>query len=427
AMMLRVFVAATSDGFAVMPGGLVRTAPAGVPGVVSMQRGGGCKDTWIVGDEGTVKEPAVAADQANVVPLRYAGDRREAAGELPSRAADGLFWVGRYAERSHGVIRLLRTLLLGVTDAARPWTMREVEPLLALAVSLDLVPSQELGRAPAQVLGLIPAIQSALTDPAHPNGASANLQRLANAAAGVRDRLPPDCWRIVTALARQPVAPVGRPAPARLLLRLDELVMLSAALWGAVDDNMTRDAGWRFLEIGKWLERAINLIAIIGSASAAALAADSHGRPIDEDRLLGAIFAVAGMRAPSVAQSDGTLNHAAALAALLTDNSNPFSLAFHIDALSAHLHALPPPSGWGPSTSLSGEAAITQALDVAQAARDRLITIADLVGPAAAPSSAPASLIKPLHAALAPIASWLPEISNLLTQAYLIHVYARQA
>jgi uncharacterized alpha-E superfamily protein len=362
------------------------------------------------------------------VPLRHTVDRGEAAGELPSRAADGLFWVGRYAERSHGVIRLLRTLLLGITDATRPWTMHEVEPLLALAVSLDLVPQHEFSRWQAPALGLIPIIQSALADSAHPNGVLANLQRLASAAAGVRDRLPPDCWRVVTALARRPPVQVSRPAPARLLLRLDELVMLSAALWGSVDDNMQRDAGWRFLEIGKWLERAINLIAIIDRAATAALQADGRGRPIDEDRLLGAIFAVAGLRAPSVGRSDGTLDRAAAFSALLTNDSNPFSVAFQIDALSAHLRALPPPSGWAPPTSLSGEAAITQALDVAQAARDRLVLAADIGDPAGSGSSgSPSSTIKSLHAALTPIAAWLPEISNLLTQAYLTHVFARQA
>jgi hypothetical protein len=77
---------------------------------------------------------------------------------------------------------------------------------------------------------------------------------------------------------------------------------------------------------------------------------------------------------------------------------------------------------------LSSEAAITQALDVAQAARDQLAVAAAIADPTGNPSSgSPSSTIKSLHAALAPIATWLPEISNLLTQAYLIHVFARQA
>ena len=424
-LVLRVFVAATGDGFAVMPGGLTRTSPAGGLPVVSMQHGGGCKDTWIAGD-GPLAAPT-ASENPNVVSLRGVEHRRESPGALPSRAADGLFWVGRYAERANGVIRLLRTLLLGITDAARPWTMREVEPLLALAVSLDLVPRLEFGHWQAPALGLIPVIQSALTDPAHPNGAWANLQRLANAAAGVRDRLPPDCWRVINALARAPATPLNRPAPARLLLRLDELVMLGAALWGTVDDIMARDAGWRFLEIGKWLERAINLLAIIASASKAASRKDEEGGPIDEDRLLGAIFAVAGLRAPGVGRSDGTLDRKAALSALLTNESDPFSIAFQLGALSAHLRALPPPSGGAPAANLDGAAAITEALDLAQAARDAIFA-ALRDGPALLDEAAKrGGTIRSLHAALLPIAAMLPEISNLLTEAYLTHVYARQA
>jgi uncharacterized circularly permuted ATP-grasp superfamily protein/uncharacterized alpha-E superfamily protein len=425
-MVLRVFVAATRDGFVVMPGGLTRTSPASGPPVVSMQRGGGCKDTWIVGSE-LAERRVTQTDYPNVVPLRHAEDRRETAGELPSRAADGLFWVGRYAERANGVIRLLRTLLLGITDAARPWTMHEVEPLLTLAVSLDLVPRLEFGNWQAPALGLIPVIQSALTDPAHPNGALVNLQRLVSAAAGVRDRLPPDCWRVITALARQPATPLNRPAPARLLLRLDELVMLSAALWGAVDDIMQRDAGWRFLEIGKWLERAINLIAIIDSAAKAASQAESEGGMIDEDRLLGAIFAVAGLRAPAAGRSDGTLDRAAALSALLTNESDPFSVAFQLGALSAHLRELPPPSGWGPSPSPTSEAAITRALDAAQSARSLLSAALDNNAADMRSGGTGSGTIRSLHQSLAPVASLLPEISNLLTQAYLIHVFARQA
>lgn len=425
-LVMRVFVAATAAGFTVMPGGLTRTSPAAGPPVVSMQRGGGCKDTWIVGEELVVAPLAPERAPLNVVPLRAASEGRDAAGELPSRAADGLFWVGRYAERAQSVIRLLRTLLLGVTDAARPWTMREIEPLLAVTVSLGLAPREEFGSFQPPTVALISIAQAALADSAQPNGALANLQRLASAAGGVRDRLPPDCWRIINTLARQPAMPVGRPAPARLLLRLDELVMLGAALWGAVADNMPRDAGWRFLEIGKWLERAINLVAVIDSIAQAALAAGAQARPIDEDRLFSALFAAAGLRAPSAGRSDGSFERSAAVAALLTNENDPFSLAFQIAALAEHLRELPPPSGWGRASGISGEAALLRALEAVDAARAVVARAVPLPATNAG-DDAPVGLVASLHEAVAPLASSLPEISNLLTQAYLSHVFARQA
>jgi len=422
-LVLRVFVAAGEDGFAVMPGGLTRTSPADGPPIVTMQKGGGCKDTWIVGAErGAGAKPH--SDSANVVSLRQANARRAAAGELPSRAADGLFWVGRYAERTNGMVRLLRILLLGITDATRPWTIQEVEPLLTLAGSLNLLPSLDLDRAPSQALGLLPLIQTALADPQHPSGAPVNLQRLARAASGVRDYLPLDCGRILAAFTRDTAMRPARPAPAaRLLLRLDELVMYGSALWGAVEDTMQRDAGWRFLEMGKWLERAINLIAIVRGI--ANVAANPNGKRIAEDQLLATLLAAAGMQGLGTGKPDGTLDRGAVIAAVLNNETDPFSFAFQLRELSHHLLLLPPPGAGASVGIVANPAAISQALELLETARDLLdgAITAGSAGDAHQRGTAIASL----HAALLPLDSILPEVSNLLTQAYFTHVFARPA
>jgi hypothetical protein len=135
-MILRVYVAAIGGEFAVMPGGLTRTAPGDEP-VVSMQLGGGSKDSWV-----TSAAEAKRSRQADRQCLAIAAGQCPpgAGGELPSRVADGLFWVARYAERSDSVVRLLRTLLIGVTDAVQPWRQRDAEPILNLATWRQLVP-----------------------------------------------------------------------------------------------------------------------------------------------------------------------------------------------------------------------------------------------------------------------------------------------
>jgi uncharacterized circularly permuted ATP-grasp superfamily protein/uncharacterized alpha-E superfamily protein len=398
-VVMRVFVAATPDGFAVMPGGLTRTSPASTSPIVSMQRGGGCKDTWIVAS-GNRAPAAGARAPANVVALRGAEPRRPAAGALPSRAADGLFWVGRYAERASSGTRLLRTLLIGVTDSTRPWTPEEVQPLLSLAAPAAATP-----------LALLPTIEAELADTSRSNGILGNLQHLARAAGAVRDYLPPDCWRVIAALSRVPTMAAVRSPPSRLLRRLDELMTLLAALWGTIEDNMQRDAGWRFLEIGRRLDRAIGLVLLLRrSIDAGAAAERVRGA---EDRVLGALLAASRLRG-SIGSGDGTLDRRALLELLVLDRGNPFGIAFQIAAVVTHLAALPRPVA---VPSSAGEAAAARARELAQAALDLLPrSIADS-----------AARIAALSAELAPLESMLPEISNLLTEAYFLHVSARPA
>ena len=153
----------------------------------------------------------------------------------------------------------------------------------------------------------ISLVQAALLDPAHPGGVIANFQRLINSARRVRDRMPHDCWRIFMALERhiqEPVGPVVRVPPVRLLLRLEELITLSAALAGAVSESMTRDAGWRFLEIGKHIERAITLVEMMRGLPKSP-DAEAGGRPIEERRLLAAILALTDPRGGQGVEQSG--------------------------------------------------------------------------------------------------------------------------
>jgi uncharacterized alpha-E superfamily protein len=188
---------------------------------------------------------------------------------------------------------------------------------------------------------------------------------------------------------------------------------LAAALWGTIEENMPRDAGWRFLEIGRRLDRAIGLVALLRRAAAAAAPADAVERGGD-DRLLGALLAASGRRGSIAGRADGTLDRRAVLALLVLDQSNPFSIGFQITEMAMHLAALPRPIA---STGSAGEAAAARAGALMQAALDLL--------PRSMGDSA--SRIAALAAGLAPLESMLPDISNLLTEAYFLHVSARPA
>jgi uncharacterized circularly permuted ATP-grasp superfamily protein/uncharacterized alpha-E superfamily protein len=418
-MILRVYVAAIGGEFAVMPGGLTRTAPGDEP-VISMQLGGGSKDSWVMAaTEGEVIVPKPAS---NVSPLPLV-NVRSAPGELPSRVADGLFWVARYAERSDSIVRLLRTLLIGITDAIQPWRQRDAEPILNLAAWRQLVPMLDHPES----FQPIAMVQAALLDPAHPGGTIANFQRLIYAARRVRDRLPHDCWRIFVALENHIQEQVGRAPPVRLLLRLEELITLGAALSGAVNESMTRDAGWRFMEIGKHLERAISLVSMMRGLTTPPNA-QIGAPPIEERRLLAAILALTdprggqgptGISANTSEAADNTFDRAAMLRAALANETDPRSLVFQLSTLADHLAALPRPSDALPS----GAALVDSALKLALAARTAVPqAIADACQPHGRFDGA-----DPLRDAFAKLDMQIPQISDLLTQAYFTHALARSA
>ena len=95
-----------------MPGGLVRVAGA-EGSVVSMQRGGHSKDAWVLWDQ-PVDTYTMLRPRSQPVELHRTPT------DLPSRVADNLFWLGRYAERAECIARLLRCMLSRVRRSNGP-------------------------------------------------------------------------------------------------------------------------------------------------------------------------------------------------------------------------------------------------------------------------------------------------------------------
>src|ERR1700744_1482063 len=100
--VLRVFAAATPNGWTVMPGGFCRIAEQLDARAVSMGNGARAADVWVVSDK--------AVSPATLLPAGDTVRIRRIAGVLPSRAADNLFWLGRYLERAEATLRLVRAL-----------------------------------------------------------------------------------------------------------------------------------------------------------------------------------------------------------------------------------------------------------------------------------------------------------------------------
>ena len=145
-LVLRAYITVAGDSFTVMPGGLTRVSTAAEDPVVSMQSGGGSKDTWVLSDKPV---SMVSLLTSSGQPIRSGPSQAE----LPSRVADNLYWLGRYTERLEGNLRLLRCVVVRMADESGGDGSPELAGLARVLAALDLLPAQFRERAPLRGIG----------------------------------------------------------------------------------------------------------------------------------------------------------------------------------------------------------------------------------------------------------------------------------
>ena len=389
-LVLRTYIGATGSGFTVMPGGLTRISGSPRQLVVSMQSGGGSKDTWVQAD-GPVSQLSLLLPTTQVVRLE------RAAAEVPSRVADNLFWMGRYAERLEDTVRILRRVLVRLVGEGGAEVTPDLTALVRLMVHVDLLPARFGGRftlaqLEREVLLLIYQV--------HRLGTVREVMgRLKNIAFVLRDRFSADTWRIVTQLQVDAQSRPGRVRGAEALSLLNTLILDLAAFSGMEMENMTRGHGWRFLDIGRRLERSVNVITMVQGG----VAAQADGVSA-LDPMLEIADSVMTYRRRYFAQPQLPT----VLDLLLADETNPRSLAFQLNALADHVAHLPREEGeTGPGREAQKVARVQQ-----------LLQQADLLALAEAD---PAGRTPRLQGVLAELANLLQGVSDLVTHHYFSH------
>ncbi len=254
AIGMRVYAVSGKDDYRVLSGGLTRVAAEADAEVVSMQRGGASKDTWVLSEQAPGGEQWTAQRTVGVHDLV----RRDP--YLPSRVVENLFWFGRYCERCDDSARLLRIMLGRYVDGDDPQALQSA---VSLGESLMLLPEE--GELHERLL-------AALLGDDWSFSLRSNLQRLQWAASQVRGKLSRENWQALVELQREAMElETEEPDFGELLDFLNRLVMSLAALSGFALDDMTRDEGWRFLMIGRRLER----LQFLSSSLAAFLRSDA--------------------------------------------------------------------------------------------------------------------------------------------------------
>lgn len=319
-LVLRTYVLNTASGWIAMPGGLVRVAGADGP-VVSMQRGGHSKDAWVLWDQ-PVDTFSMLRPRNRPVELRRGGT------DLPSRAADNLFWLGRYAERSECIARLLRCMMARVRRASGP----ELSCLFRLHRCLDshdsLLPED---RAPT-ARDLENELISLMSDSKRPDSLTSTLAELQRVGGTVRDRLSTDFSRVISQLGES-----ARTEEYMLFAEytavLSGCLELLSAIAGMERENITRGPGWLFLSLGRRLERAMYSVAQLREITA----------PLDANSwpLLEYLLEVADSSITYRSRYFTTLQPVAVLDVLMADGTNPRSLDFQLSHLADLYQKLP--------------------------------------------------------------------------------------
>lgn len=355
--VLRVFAVAAGDSYVVMPGGLTRVTNSLDSLVVSMQHGGGSKDTWVLGD-------GPSADLGAAHPMSEPVEISRATFELPSRVADNLFWLGRNVERVEQVVRVCRAALTRLNQDAGPAAPAGVAAGMRVLAALGhRRPGFDCAVASAAELEA--ALCELVYDVETPSGLGANLHQVRQLASLLRDRISADAWRFLNHLDQQFATPPP-PEPLRTsgaLNLLDHAIMTLSAFGGLVMESMTRGHGWRFLDIGRRLERAEQVVELIRAGIDFTSAADSGQ--------LEAVLEIADSFLTYRSRYLASMRPDLVLDLLLLDGANPRSVTFQIARLREHLAHLPDggsggdrPAEWRLAARLLTEAQLTDAAEL---------------------------------------------------------------
>jgi uncharacterized alpha-E superfamily protein len=375
-----------------MPGGLGRVSPVREGFLVSMVAGSLSKDVWVVSEE-------------EVVPKTLLGDRSEVLrvsrppGDVPSRIADHLYWLGRYAERMEQTTRVLRMLSKRLGGEGSEQQMRELRDGLRLAQEVKLLDERFDTTDPNTPVQ--EEIKDLMDKPDRCDGVSDLLEKLRFNAAAARDRLSDDTWRLFNQLQEEVAAPLAHGGSYAITAKLDRIILDMAAFSGMQSENMVQGHGWRFLEMGRRIER--------GTANATFLDAAVHLCETDEAVLV-----------PLLEIFDSTMtyrrHHFAkpkllqVLDLLMLHSANPRSLAFQLEAMQRQALLLPQGS------SLSGSTSAVQGVESLLA----LLHEVDLTALESLPQR-----FTLLRQSCAQFINGLETFSNQLTEDYFSHATRR--
>jgi uncharacterized alpha-E superfamily protein len=252
-----------------------------------------------------------------------------------------LFWLGRYAERVESAVRVSRAILTRLYQESDPENAAGLEAGVRVLARLGHLPSRlmDYDGTATDDTSLEREMLAVIFDSEEKSSLGFTLKHLRRVAWLLRDRFSADAWRILNRFDKQfasrpPIEPLRM---GRALTLLDDAIMTLSAFSGLVMESMTRCDGWRFLDIGRRLERALQMIEMLRYGLSP--------RSLDEGGELQALLEIADSSLTYRSRYLTSMRADLALDLLLLDEANPRSAAFQIARLREHVEELPGSSG----------------------------------------------------------------------------------
>lgn len=329
--LLRSFAVSSHSSYNIMPGGLTRVGQCADTLNLSNRDGAVSKDTWILASEPEKQITLLKRDQQ----IEPAGVGRSAV--FPCRVVENLFWMGRYAERTESALRLLRTIFVQFNSTyempqqTRAVLLRSVTELTTTYPGF-VAGDAELIAAPENEL------LSVLLDPERSGSVTANLNAFLRCADQVREMLSADTQRVINDL-RDELGCLAdalendlSSAPEEAL---DPLVTTLLALSGLWHESMVRGLGWRFMDMGRRVEKALQTVRLLRATLVQELPEQEQSRVL-ESVLLSMESLMTYRR-----RARGGSDMVRGIELLLHDSGNPRAVFYQLQLLKEHLAELP--------------------------------------------------------------------------------------
>ncbi len=331
---IRCFVAASEDGYTVLPGGLALTVEKGAA-IALTSDAAESRDVWIATSEPQGPHYSRWRISEEEVQVQRLGIR------LPSRVADNLYWLGRYVERADWTMRVMRNALSRGDEDLRP-IRRADAAQSAIEVIMNKGRRAAGGTLPAQSPGagaptLEQKVEQLFSSTGNPYGILITFQNIRRLARQSRDRLSLDSWRLLNALTtNRPQTSNGPGDPAvELVDWLDQLIADLAAFNGLMHENMTRNFGWRFMDLGRRIERALQMAELLNTVLGTVV------EDAEQTEHLAFLLETADCFITYRARYRFAPTFPLVLDLLMVDETNPRGIAFQLLEISNHLVELP--------------------------------------------------------------------------------------